>query len=93
MKNNKNKAELIELVSEKVGFTKKDTELVINTFLDEMESTLKKHGNIKLTGFGVFSVKTQKERVGTHPKTHQRLVIPEAKVVKFKASTNLKNID
>jgi hypothetical protein len=52
-----NKSELIGIVAEKSGITKKDAERVVNATLDTIAAELKKGEKVQLSGFGIFEVK------------------------------------
>ena len=85
-----NKAELIEVISEKVGVSKKETEDVIDTMLDTITGKLKEGQEVTLTGFGAFSARTRKGRVGVNPRNPaEKIDIPSVTVPKFKAGKNL----
>jgi len=86
-----NKAELIEAISEKVGIPKKEVEDVLDTMTDTIISKLKSGQEVTLTGFGAFSARTRKGRVGVNPRNpEQKIEIPSVVVPKFKAGKNLK---
>jgi len=86
-----NKAELIELISEKVGVSKKETEDIIDTMVDAIVDKLKQGEEVTLTGFGAFSARTRKGRVGVNPRNpSEKIDIPSVVVPKFKAGKNLK---
>jgi len=86
-----NKAGLIEVISEKVGLSKKETESVIDSMLDTITSKLKQGKEVTLTGFGAFSARTRKGRVGVNPRNpSEKINIPSVVVPKFKAGKNLK---
>ena len=86
-----NKAELIESISEKVGVAKKEVESIIDTMLDTITSKLKESQEVTLTGFGAFSARTRKGRIGVNPRNpSEKIDIPSVTVPKFKAGKNLK---
>lgn len=86
-----NKAELIDSISEKVGLSKKETEEVIDTMTDTIIAKLKAGDEVTLTGFGAFSARTRKGRIGVNPRNPQeKIEIPSVVVPKFKAGKNLK---
>jgi len=86
-----NKAELIEVISEKVGISKKETENVIDTLTDTIVSKLKEGQEVTITGFGAFSARSRKGRVGVNPRNpSEKIDIPSVVVPKFKAGKNLK---
>jgi len=84
------KRELIRAVAEKAQVKVKDTEAVVDAFLDVLADTLLKEGRVALTGFGVFQVKETKERTGVKPGTTEKIKIPARKRVVFRASSELK---
>lgn len=86
-----NKADLIEAISAKVGVPKKETEDIIDSMLDIIVDKLKAGQEVTLTGFGAFSARTRKGRVGVNPRNPQEKIdIPSVTVPKFKAGKNLK---
>ena len=86
-----NKAELIEAISEKVGISKKETEDAIDFMLETITNKIKSGDEVTLTGFGAFSARTRKGRVGVNPRNPQEKIdIPSVTVPKFKAGKNLK---
>lgn len=86
-----NKAELVVAVSEICELSKKEVERVTDVLFDQMESALRAGETVKISGFGVFQVKSRKERIGTSPVgDHNRITIPATKTVGFKPSKNLK---
>ena len=87
-----NKAELVCIVSEKVGLTKKDAEHAVSVLFDEIQKALEKGDSVKVSNFGVFTLKNRKERVGTSPVDGSKITIPATKTVGFKPSKNLKEV-
>ncbi len=84
------KSELISALSEKAELSKKDADTALNAFVDIVTTTLKKGGEVALTGFGTFSVKKRAARMGRNPQTGESIKIKAATVPKFKAGKNLK---
>ena len=85
-----NKQELIDIVSKKTGI-KKDgigtiLEMVLNAIIDE----LVKGGEVNFTGFGLFYAKTRTARMGVHPRTQEKMQIPETRTPKFRPGKDLK---
>lgn len=85
-----NKAELITLMAEKSGLTKKDAEKALKSFIESVDETLAKSEKVQLVGFGTFEVKQRGERKGRNPKTLEEITIPASKVPVFKAGKELK---
>lgn len=87
-----NKAELISVMAEKSGLTKKDSEKALNAFVEAVEDALAEEDKVQLVGFGTFEVRERKARKGRNPQTGEEIDIPAAKVPAFKAGKALKDI-
>lgn len=87
-----NKAELCNTLAEKVGVSKKQSEELVEAFVDTIIDTLKGGGEVAITGFGTFSSKRRAARKGVNPQDpSQTIDIPETVVAKFKAGKRLKD--
>jgi DNA-binding protein HU-beta len=87
-----NKAELAGVLADKVGVTKKQAEDLLDYLTDIITDTIKKGGEVTLTGFGTFSARVRKGREGVNPQNpSESITIPPTKVVKFKAGKTLKD--
>lgn len=84
------KADLIESVYEKVGFSKKDSSEIVERILETMKATLARGEKLKVSGFGKFEVRHKNTRRGRNPQTNMELQIPAHRVVAFKPSQVLK---
>ena len=85
------KAELIAMVSDKAGLTKKDADKAVSAVIDAITETLISGEKVSLVGFGTFEVKERAERMGHNPQTGEAMVIAASKAPVFKAGTALKN--
>ena len=86
-----NKTELIAVVAEKTGMTKKDAERVINATVETITESLVKGDKVAVSGFGIFEVKAREARVGRNPRTKETIQIPATRLPAFKASKALKD--
>lgn len=87
-----NKAELINVIADKVGVSKREAEDMIETTVGTITAELKKGGEVTLTGFGSFSAKKRAARTGVNPQNPtQKIQIPAITVPKFKAGKALKD--
>ena len=86
-----NKTELISTVAEAAGMSKKDTEQVLNTFFDTVQTTLKQNDKVQIPGFGIFEVRERAARTGRNPHTGETIEIAAAKVPAFKPGKGLKD--
>ena len=87
-----NKTELIAVVAEKTGMTKKDSERAVAATLDAISASLAKGDRVQLSGFGIFEVKERSARVGRNPPTKETIEIPASRTPAFKASKALKDL-
>ncbi len=87
-----NKAELVAVVAEKAGLSKKDSEKAVNAAIDAVSAELVAGGKVQLVGFGSFETKVRNARVGRNPRTKEEIEIPESRVPVFKAGKALKDV-
>ena len=85
-----NKEDLVKLVSEKTGITKKAAEQAQKSVIEIFSSTLEKGESISLVGFGTFKVVERAAREGRNPSTGEKIQVPASKTVKFTPSKSLK---
>ncbi|MEW4372784.1 HU family DNA-binding protein [Paenibacillus sp. WLX1005] len=85
-----NKTDLINNISNNSGLTKRDVEVVLNGFLDEITGALSKGDKVQLIGFGTFETRKRAARTGRNPQTGAEINIPESNVPAFKAGNKLK---
>ncbi len=86
-----NKAELISVMAEKSGMTKKDSEKALNAFIQAVEEALVERDKVQLVGFGTFEVRERSARKGRNPQTGEEIDIPAASVPAFRAGKALKD--
>lgn len=84
------KADLIDVVAEKVGQTKKLTGQIIDQTLDAIIEALKKGEKIQLIGFGSFEVRKRAARKGVNPRTRKPINIPAKSVPVFRPGKELR---
>ncbi|MDC1155533.1 integration host factor subunit beta [Candidatus Pelagibacter sp.] len=84
------KSKLIKQLSKNYpNFLKKDLEKFTEIILKEIKQTLRRGERVELRGFGVFSTKTQKQRISRNPKTGEKVNTPEKKTIHFKMAKDL----
>ncbi len=86
------KADIVERVYEKVGFSKKESAEIVEAVFDNMKEILERGEKIKISGFGNFIVRDKKPRVGRNPQTGEEIEICARRVLTFRPSQVLKNI-
>src|SRR4051812_43545675 len=85
------KADIIEGVYEKVGFSKKESAEIVELVFDTVKETLERGDKIKISGFGNFQVRQKKARVGRNPQTGKEIEISARRVLTFRPSQVLKS--
>ena len=86
-----NKQELIAVMAENAGLSKKDAEAALKAFMGAVEGALVKGDKVQLVGFGTFEVRERAARTGRNPQTGAEMKIAAAKVPAFKAGRALKD--
>ena len=86
------KADIVEIIAEKTGFTIKDIKVVVEGFIDEVKDALTEDKHIEIRGFGTFKVKKHKARKARNPKTNEEVMVPARKKAVFKVSRELNNV-
>ena len=85
------KADLVEIIHEKVGFSKREAAEIVEAIFDTIKSTLEVGEKIKISGFGNFEVREKGPRVGRNPQTGDVIEISARRVLTFRPSQVLKN--
>lgn len=85
-----NKKSIIEAVHHRLGFSKRETGIIVDTALELIRTSLTSEEPVTISAFGKFSVVKRKARKGRNPQTGETITLPERKVVTFKASRVLK---
>ena len=86
------KADIIDLVHEKIGFSRNEAAEVVEAALELLKEALERGERVQIVGFGSFMVRQKKERVGRNPKTGEEIVIAPRKVLTFKPSKILRDL-
>ena len=90
MRINLTKKDLVNLVYMQLGFSKQISENLIEDFLSIIVENIQSEKKLKLSKFGTFSIRQKKSRIGRNPKTKEKKVISDRKVVLFKPSKEFK---
>jgi DNA-binding protein HU-beta len=84
------KSEFVDQVASESGLQKSDASKAVDAMLEVIEETLKRGGEINLTGFGKFSVAERGARQGVNPQTKEKIQISASRVPRFSAGSALK---
>ena len=86
-----NKQELISKIADSAKTTKSEAASVLDSFIDVITKSLKKGNDVRLTGFGTFTVTKRKATQGRNPRTGQTIKIAASTQPKFRAGKSLKD--
>jgi DNA-binding protein HU-beta len=86
-----NKQDLIASVAEGAGLSKSDAGSAVEAMLDSITAAMKSGDDVRLVGFGTFSVAARAASEGRNPRTGEKINIPASKQPKFKAGKGLKD--
>lgn len=86
-----NKNDLVAAVADSTGLSKADSASAVDAVFDNVTSALKRGDDVRLVGFGTFSVSRRAASQGRNPRTGERIQIPASNQPKFKAGKGLKD--
>lgn len=86
------KAELAELLFERLGLNKRESKDMVEAFFDLIHATLVSGDDVKMSGFGNFNIRRKAPRPGRNPRTGEAIPIKARNVVTFHASHKLKGV-
>ena len=86
-----NKQELIGHVADRAGLSRNDAMRAVETMLEVVTSALKRGDEVRLVGFGNFSVTRRKASIGRNPRTGEPIQIKATSQPKFRAGKVLKD--
>lgn len=86
-----NKSDLIHKVTiNSTSLSKQDAEIGIDSLIGKISSSIQKKNRIEIRGFGTFSTRKRKARLGRNPKTGTSIAIDNRFHIYFRASKLLK---
>ena len=86
-----NKNDLVSAVASSTGMSKADSAKAVDGVFEAISGALSSGGDVRIVGFGTFSVANRKATTGRNPRTGQAIQIPASKQPKFKAGKGLKD--
>ena len=86
------KAELAELLFERLELNKRESKDMVEAFFDIIHATLVSGEDVKMSGFGNFNIRRKAPRPGRNPRTGEAIPIKARNVVTFHASHKLKGV-
>ena len=86
-----NKNELVASVSDASGLSKVDAAKAVDGVFQSITDALKSGGDVRIVGFGTFSVANRAATTGRNPRTGESIQIPASKRPKFTVGKALKD--
>lgn len=86
------KAELADLLFERIGLNKRESKDMVEAFFDLIHASLVTSDDVKMSGFGNFNIRRKAPRPGRNPRTGESIPIKARNVVTFHASHKLKGV-
>ena len=86
------KADIVETIYERVGFSKKESAELVETVFDVIKDALVGGEKVKFSGFGNFIVREKNARKGRNPQTGAEIQLEARRVLTFKPSLVLKTV-
>lgn len=84
------KSDIVNRVYKEVGYSKKEAQNLVDMVFKVMKDTLSKGEKVKISGFGNFTIRDKKTRVGRNPQTGSSMDITARRVLTFRPSQVLK---
>jgi DNA-binding protein HU-beta len=78
------KAELVSKIAEKTGVEKLTTLAIVESFMNEIKSSISANEGVYLRGFGTFKPKKRAEKTGRNIKKNTTIIIPAHHIPAFK---------
>lgn len=86
------KADVINVMSEKAGISKKEAAAAFDAFIGYITEACQEGERCAIPGLGSFVVSERKAREGVNPRTKEKIAIPASKNVRFKAGKDLRDV-
>lgn len=84
------KAEMAEELFDELGLNKREAKELVELFFEEVRTALERGEQVKLSGFGNFTLRDKNQRPGRNPKTGEEIPISARRVVTFRPGQKLK---
>lgn len=86
------KAELVNKVTDMGDLTRRDGEIIVETFFEGIVKALRTDEKVEIRGFGSFRTRQRNSRTGRNPKTGDKVAVPAKRVPYFKPSKDLRDL-
>jgi integration host factor subunit alpha len=85
------RSELADAINRAVGLSRAESAQMVQSILDHITDSLAQGQEVKLTGFGTFTLRDKKQRVGRNPKTGVEVPITPRRVMGFRPSQSVRD--
>ncbi|MCQ2347874.1 MAG: HU family DNA-binding protein [Paludibacteraceae bacterium] len=89
MENKLTWVEFKKIVARQTNLTEKETNLILNTWLDEMTAALQRGEDLHINGLGTFRLKTMKARKSVNVTTGEPIILPETKRLTYTMASGM----
>lgn len=86
------KADLVETLHNELGLNKREAKEFVDLFFEQLRQVLESGEDVKLSGFGNFTLRDKNERPGRNPRTGEMIPVSARRVVTFRAGQKLKSL-
>lgn len=86
------KADLVDGVTATGDLTRRDGEVIVDTFFDGIIHAILSDDKVEIRGFGSFRIRQRNARTGRNPKTGDKVDVPAKRVPYFKPSKELRDL-
>lgn len=80
------RADLAEALYKEIGLSRTESAALVESVIDHIIDALIRGESVKIAGFGTFTLRDKKERIGRNPKTGEEVPITSRRVLTFKPS-------
>jgi DNA-binding protein HU-beta len=87
-----NKAELIDVLTEKLGTDRRHATAAVENFVDTVVRAVQKGESVTITGFGVFEQRRRAARVARNPRTGETVKVKPTSVPAFRPGAQFKAV-
>lgn len=82
---------MAEAIYREIGLSRTESAMLVESILEHFIKALSRGETVKISGFGTFTVRQKRERMGRNPKTGKEVPITPRKVLVFKPSNVIKD--
>jgi nucleoid DNA-binding protein len=86
------KADLMRGLANMAGLSRREAAVVVDTMLAVIKEALQRGESVQIVGFGRFTVRRKRARMGRHVRTGEAILIRARSMVSFRASTSLRRL-